>query len=44
VAAGHNLAVLVETACRDHLLRLQGYAGDEAFSRRQAEALEGDND
>ncbi|MES1942837.1 HPr kinase [Salinisphaera sp. PC39] len=40
VAAGHNLAVLVEAACRDHLLRMQGYAGDEAFAERQAAALD----
>lgn len=34
VAIGHNLAVLVETACRDHRLRAQGLAGDERFVRR----------
>lgn len=44
VAAGHNLAVLVEAACRDHLLRIQGYASDDVFTRRQAQALgEGGN-
>lgn len=41
IAVGHNLAVLVEAACRDHLLRREGYAGDEAFARRQAEELNG---
>lgn len=34
VAIGHNLAVLVETACRDHLLRERGFAADEEFVRR----------
>ncbi len=34
VAIGHNLAVLVETACRDHLLRERGFAADEAFVQR----------
>lgn len=41
VAAGHNLAVLVETACRDYLLRMQGYAADEAFAERQANLMDG---
>ncbi|MDX1496324.1 MAG: HPr(Ser) kinase/phosphatase [Salinisphaeraceae bacterium] len=36
VVAGHNLAVLVEAACRDHMLRAQGYAADQAFAQRQA--------
>lgn len=44
VAAGHNLAVLVETACRDHLLRMQGYASDEAFAERQAKEIGKDSD
>lgn len=44
VAAGHNLAVLVETACRDHLLRMKGYAADEVFSQRQAAALDDGGD
>lgn len=39
VAAGHNLAVLVETACRDHLLRQKGYASDEEFARRQEDQI-----
>lgn len=41
VAIGHNLAVLVETACRDHLLRLQGFAADEEFVRRHDAFLSG---
>lgn len=36
---GHNLAPLVETACRDHWLRLTGYAADEAFEARQLAAI-----
>lgn len=42
VLPGHNLAVLVEAACRDHILRAQGYAADEAFARRQNAAMSGD--
>lgn len=41
VTAGHNLSVLVEAACRDHLLRLQGYNSDEQFAARQAQQLQG---
>lgn len=41
VTAGHNLSVLVEAACRDHLLRLQGYNSDEQFAARQAKQLQG---
>lgn len=32
---GHNLAVLVEAACRDHRLRLSGYRADEDLVERQ---------
>lgn len=39
VAAGHSLSVLAEAACRDHLLRLQGYNSDEQFAARQAQQL-----
>lgn len=39
VAVGHNLAVLVEAACRDHLLRMQGQYSDAEFSERQARAI-----
>lgn len=35
IAPGHTLAVLVEAACRDQLLRLQGYAGDVDLANRQ---------
>lgn len=35
IAPGHTLAVLVEAACRDQLLRLQGYASDVDFAHRQ---------
>ncbi len=37
---GHNLAVLVEAACRDHRLRLGGYHADEDLVERQRECLE----
>lgn len=40
VAPGHNLAVLVEAACRDHLLRLQGYCSDADFTGRQQSHLD----
>jgi HPr kinase/phosphorylase len=36
---GHNLAVLVETACRDHRLRLAGYDASIDLIERQARAL-----
>lgn len=36
VAPGHHLAVLVETACRDQLLRMQGYCSDQILAARQA--------
>lgn len=36
VAPGHNLAVLVEAASRDHLLRIQGHCSDQLFAARQA--------
>jgi len=39
VAVGHNLSVLVEAACRDHLLRMQGQNSDEEFTARQAQAI-----
>ncbi|ERJ20620.1 HPr kinase-phosphorylase protein [Salinisphaera shabanensis E1L3A] len=39
VAVGHNLSVLVEAACRDHLLRMQGHYSDEQFATRQSEAM-----
>lgn len=39
VAAGHNLAVLIETACRDHILRIKGYEADEAFIQHHDEMM-----
>lgn len=39
IRLGHNLAVLVETACRDHKLRQTGYRADEDFSTRQLQAI-----
>lgn len=35
VAPGRNLAVLVECAARNHLLRMSGYNASEAFMERQ---------
>lgn len=35
VRLGHNLAVLVEAACRDDRLRRQGYRADADLTRRQ---------
>jgi HPr kinase/phosphorylase len=37
---GHNLAALVEAACLDRRLRLDGIEADVALSRRQARAIE----
>lgn len=39
IRLGHNLAVLVEAACRDHKLRQAGYRADEDFSARQQKAI-----
>jgi HPr kinase/phosphorylase len=36
---GHNLAVLVEAACRDHRLRLSGYRADDDLVERQRRHL-----
>lgn len=41
IRLGHNLAVLVEAACRDQLLRLRGYRADEDFAARQMNAIRG---
>lgn len=40
IAPGRNLAVLVEAACRDQLLRLQGYSSDADLANRQQTRLE----
>jgi HPr kinase/phosphorylase len=39
VAPGRNLAILVETAVRNHLLKLKGYDATEAFVERQERAI-----
>jgi len=39
VAPGRNLAILVETAVRNHLLKLQGYDATEVFIQRQQQAM-----
>ena len=41
---GHNLAVLVEAACRDHKLRLAGYRADEVLVERQLRRLQANDD
>ncbi len=40
VAPGRNLAILVETAVRNHMLRLKGYDASERFIERQRNAIE----
>ncbi|MEJ2576303.1 MAG: HPr(Ser) kinase/phosphatase [Gammaproteobacteria bacterium] len=40
VAPGRNLAILVESAVRNHLLKLEGYDAVEAFVKRQERALQ----
>jgi HPr kinase/phosphorylase len=37
---GHNLAVLVEAACRDHRLRLSGYRADDELVERQRRLMD----
>ncbi len=37
---GHNLAVLVEAACRDHRLRLSGYCADDDLVERQRRQMD----
>ena len=37
---GHNLAVLVEAACRDHRLRRAGYRADDELVERQRRQLD----
>lgn len=43
IRLGHNLAVLVEAACRDLKLRQTGYRADEDFSVRQQQAIHASN-
>jgi HPr kinase/phosphorylase len=40
VAAGRNLAILAETAVRQHLLRVTGYDAAAEFSERQRGYIE----
>jgi len=40
VAPGRNLAILVETAVRNHMLKLKGYDAAELFIERQRKAIE----
>ncbi|MGV6826538.1 MAG: HPr(Ser) kinase/phosphatase [bacterium] len=39
VAPGRNLAILVETAVRNHMLKLKGYDATEKFIERQQKAI-----
>ncbi len=39
IRLGHNLAVLVEAACRDDRLRRRGYRADEDLARRQLDEI-----
>ncbi|MFP5307210.1 MAG: hypothetical protein ACLGI7_15480 [Gammaproteobacteria bacterium] len=39
IRLGHNLAVLVEAACRDHRLRRRGYRADDDLARRQLKEI-----
>ncbi|MFO7188050.1 MAG: HPr(Ser) kinase/phosphatase [Pseudomonadota bacterium] len=42
VAAGRNLAVLIEAAVRNYILQLRGYNSTEEFIRRQRLAMDAD--
>jgi len=44
VAPGRNLAILVETAVRNHILRLKGYQASDDFIERQRRWLEAAGD
>lgn len=41
VAPGRNLAILVEAAARNHMLKLQGYDATATFIERQQQAIKG---
>jgi HPr kinase/phosphorylase len=43
VAPGRNLAILVEAAVRNHILKLQGYDANAALIERQHEAINSGN-
>ena len=40
VAAGRNLAVLLEAAVRDYILKLRGIDSNAEFAERQRKAME----
>ena len=42
VAPGRNMAILIETAVRTHMLRLKGYDAAEDFIERQRSAIDGE--
>ena len=44
VAAGRNLAVIVEVAVRNHVLRLNGYNATEDFIKRQQKMMHSDDE
>ncbi len=44
VAPGRNLAILVETAVRNHIMRLKGYDASADFIDRQRRAIEAQGD
>jgi HPr kinase/phosphorylase len=43
VAVGRNLAVLIEVAVRNHILKLRGFDAPEEFSERQRAAIAADD-
>lgn len=44
VAPGRNLAILVETAVRNHIMRLKGYDAAQDFIDRQRQAIDNQQD
>lgn len=44
VAVGRNLAVLVEVAVRNHILKLRGFNSSQEFSERQRAAIAADSE
>ncbi len=40
VAPGRNLAIMLECAARNHILRVSGYNASEVFARRQQRSIE----
>ena len=44
VAAGRNLAVLVEAAVRNHVLQLRGIDSTQDFISRQAQQMQGEKE